>query len=68
MVLVVTSDQHPSEMQKAGGRGPAFSRQSHGKTVMAWAVSTQERKKPAQAGATTDPEGSLVWGLPLHWG
>lgn len=56
----MASDQHPSR-----GRGAAFSRLGSGGTLREGAVSTQERKKPTRAGATADPEDSLVWGVPL---
>ena len=68
MVPVMTSDQHPSKMQRASGREAAFSRLGNGRTLRAWAVSTQERKKPTWARATADPENSLVWGNPSATG
>lgn len=64
----MTSDQHPSKMQRAGGRGAAFGRHGNGQALRAWAASNQDGKKLTQAGATADPKNNPVWGIPLPWG
>lgn len=60
----MASDQHPSERQRSGGVS-CFLQAGQWWNPQGGAVSTQERKKPTQAGATADPEDSLVWGVPL---